>query len=175
MLKATLAILLIISAVAIAPDGHATTVRHVYEWEYAREGELHILRYVHEIWDAESSGFTISCGDDANKTFLQVDYDMFDDNYFNSYKKSRIQPRMEIKSRVGRITVLGELNETDMYPSFVFKILQFESNDLTKILLSKDAKIVFPNKTFRIWNIKKSDTIAKFLSACTPDKRSRPR
>ncbi len=145
--------------------GNATTVRHVYEWSYYTEADYHILRYVHEIWDVENYGFTIRCQTN-DKTFLTIDYEMFSENYFNQYKRKKMKPKMEIRSNEGHVTAIGDLDESDMYPLFVFQILQFPSNDVLKILASADAEIIFPNRSFKIWQIKKSSEISSFLSAC---------
>jgi hypothetical protein len=169
MRRVALALPMIIWSIAVAPQGYATTVRHLHEWQYSKAGENgpdNVLWYIHEIWDGEGTGFVLSC-DAQHKTYMDVYYSMLDDKWLRIFKRKRIEPKMEIKSQIGRITVFGELKTEDrIAPELFFQILQGESNDVAKILLSKDAEIVFPNNSFRIWNIKKADEITKFLSVC---------
>jgi hypothetical protein len=65
--------------------GNATTVRYMHEWSYEEQVDDHILRYLHESWDNESTGFTIECS--ADKSGLTIAYDVFGDDYFKGYKK----------------------------------------------------------------------------------------
>jgi hypothetical protein len=33
----------------------------MHEWNYEKEPDYYLLRYLHETWDTESTGFTIEC------------------------------------------------------------------------------------------------------------------
>jgi hypothetical protein len=123
------------------------------------------LRYLHEAWDNESAGFTIECRA-IDKTTLTIGYTAMDDNYFKAYKRKRLKPKIEIRSIKGRLTVDGELEEDGLFPAFVFSIPQSSSTGVLKILSSSDAVMVFPNRPFKLWQIKRSFEIPKFLSAC---------
>src|SRR5262245_41279616 len=145
--------------------GNTATVRPLHEWSYENGQNYYILRYLHEAWDNESTGFTIECltGD---KTPLTVGYTVMDDNYFKAYKRKRLNPKMEIRSVKGQLTVDGELEEDGQFPAFVFSIPQSSSTDVLNILSSSDAVMVFPNRFFKLWRIKRSSVILKFLSSC---------
>ena len=68
---------------------------------------------------------------------------------------------MEIKSVEGRLTILGELDESSLLPQFVFAIPQSSSINFLKILAGANAVMVFPNHSFKIWQIKGSSEIQK--------------
>jgi hypothetical protein len=89
-----------------------------------------------------------------------------DDSYFKAYKRKQLKPKIEIRSAKGQVTVLGELDENSLYPQFAFSIPQSSSIDVLKILSDGNAVMVFPNRSFKIWQIKRSSEISKFLSAC---------
>jgi hypothetical protein len=145
--------------------GNAATVRPMHEWSYEQGADYYLLRYLHEAWDNESTGFTIECRA-GNKTILTINYDIMDDSYFKAYKRKQLKPKIEIRSAKGQVTVLGELDENSLYPQFAFSIPQSSSIDVLKILSDGNAVMVFPNRSFKIWQIKRSSEISKFLSAC---------
>jgi hypothetical protein len=145
--------------------GNAATVRPMHEWSYEQGADYYLLRYLHEAWDNESTGFTIECRA-GNKTTLTINYDVMDDSYFKAYKRKQLKPKIEIRSAKGQVTVLGELDENSLYPQFAFSIPQSSSIDVLKILSDGNAVMVFPNRSFKIWQIKRSSEISKFLSAC---------
>jgi hypothetical protein len=157
--------------------GNAATVRPMHEWSYEQGADYYLLRYLHEAWDNESTGFTIECRA-GNKTTLTINYDVMDDSYFKAYKRKQLKPKIEIRSAKGQVTVLGELDENSLYPQFAFSIPQSSSIDVLKILPQSssidvlkilsdgNAVMVFPNRSFKIWQIKRSSEISKFLSAC---------
>src|SRR5262245_37486334 len=89
-----------------------------------------------------------------------------DDNHFKAYKRKRLKPKMEIRSVKGQLTVDGELEEDGLFPAFAFSIPQSSSIDVLKILSGPNAIMVFPNRSFKLWQIKRSSEISKFLSAC---------
>jgi hypothetical protein len=144
--------------------GNATTVRYMHEWSYEEQVDDHILRYLHESWDNESTGFTIECS--ADKSGLTIAYDVFGDDYFKGYKRRHLKPKMELRSVEGRLSINGEPNEDSLFPQFVFQVRQSLSFDVLKIFSSPDAVMTFPNRSFRIWKIKKSSELSKFLAAC---------
>jgi hypothetical protein len=137
----------------------------MHEWSYEQGADYYLLRYLHEAWDNESTGFTIECRA-GNKTTLTINYDVMDDSYFKAYKRKQLKPKIEIRSAKGQVTVLGELDENSLYPQFAFSIPQSSSIDVLKILSDGNAVMVFPNRSFKIWQIKRSSEISKFLSAC---------
>jgi hypothetical protein len=145
--------------------GNATTVRSVREWSYEKEADYHVLRYLHDAWDNESTGFTIECRA-ADKITLTVKYDVMDDNYFKAYKGRQLKPKLEVRSTKGQLTIHGELQENSLYPQFAFSIPQSSSIELLKILSDANAAMSFPNHSFKIWQIKRSSEISKFLLAC---------
>jgi hypothetical protein len=80
MHKLTIAVLLIVCSVTGASQASTTTVRYVHQWRYSPAGQNgpdYELRYEHEFWDAESTGFVLSCPKE-DKTFLDVSYYMLD-------------------------------------------------------------------------------------------------
>jgi hypothetical protein len=133
--------------------------------ELQKGPDYYLLRYLHEEWDNESTGFTILCRA-GNKTTLTINYDVMDDSYFKAYKRKQLKPKIEIRSAKGQVTVLGELDENSLYPQFAFSIPQSSSIDVLKILSDGIAVMVFPNRSFKIWQVKRSSEISKFLSAC---------
>jgi superfamily II RNA helicase len=149
--------------------GNATTVRSMREWSYEKEADYHVVRYLHDAWDNESTGFTIECRA-GEKPTLTTNYDVMGDNYFKAYKRKQLKPKMEIKSVEGRLTILGELDDNSLLPQFVFSISQSSSVDFLKILASANAVMVFPNHSFKIWQIKGSSEIQKFLSSCVTNR-----
>src|SRR5262245_3459755 len=108
--------------------GNAVTVRPMHEWSSEKDADYHLLRYLHEVWDSESIGFTIGCRA-GDKTALSINYDVMDDNYFKAYKRRQLKPKMEIRSAKRQLTVVGELDENSLYPQFAFSIPQFSSID----------------------------------------------
>jgi hypothetical protein len=155
----------IMFAVANVSFGNTATVRPLHEWSYEKGPDYYVLHYYHEAWDNESTGFTIECRA-GGKTTLTIGYTVMDDNYFKAYKRKRLKPKIEIRSIKGRLTVDGELEEDGLFPAFVFSIPQSSSTDVLKILSGSDAVMVFPNRSFKLWRIKRSSEIPKFLSAC---------
>ncbi len=101
-------LLSILIAAANVSSGNATTVRYMHEWSYEKQADYLVLRYLHEVWDTESTEFTIECRA-GEKTALTISYDVMGDNYFNAYKRKQLKPKMEIQSVEGQLTVLGEL------------------------------------------------------------------
>src|SRR5262249_40890565 len=144
---------------------NAVTVRPLHEWSYENGPDYYLLRYLHEAWDNESTGFTIECRA-GDKTTLTVGYTVMDHNYFKTYKTKRLKPKIEIRSVKGQLTVDGELEDDGLLPTFAFSIPQPSSIDVLKILSGPNAKMVFPNRSFKLWQIKRSSEISKFLSAC---------
>ena len=140
-------------------------VRPLHEWSYENSPNYYILRYLHEAWDNESTGFTIECPA-GDKTTLTVGYTVMDDNYFKAYKRKRLKPKIEIRSIKGRLTVDGQLEDDGLFPAFVFSIPQSSSTDVLKILSGSHAVMVFPNRSFKLWQIKRPSLISKFLSSC---------
>jgi len=165
MLQTHKLLLGIMFAVANVSFGNTATVRPLHEWSYENGPDYYLLRYLHEAWDNESTGFTIECPT-GDKTPLTVGYTVMDDNYFKAYKRKRLKPKIEIRSIKGRLTVDGELEEDGLFPAFVFSIPQSSSTDVLKILSGSDAVMVFPNRSFKLWQIKRSSEISKFLSSC---------
>ena len=142
---------------------HCTTVRYVHEFSYYTAGDLHILRYTHEIWDTEGSGLQITC-DTNDRTFLDVGYDLVDEKLWNKMNKQKRKPTLMIRSKAGRINVIGELKGEEMGSIFEYKILN--GADVKTLLLEKDVVFEFPNMTFALWRIAKADEIVKFISHC---------
>jgi hypothetical protein len=155
----------IVIAAGSVTFGNATTVKPMHEWSYEKEAEYHILRYYHEAWDNESSGFTIECPA-PGKMALTISYSVMDDNYFRAYKRKQLKPKLVIQSRQERLSAVGELDENSLFPQFVFTIPQSSSVEFLRILSDTNAVMIFPNHLFKIWQIKKSSEISKFLSAC---------
>jgi hypothetical protein len=145
--------------------GNAATVRPMHEWRYEKEPDYDLLRYLHETWDTESTGFTIECRA-ADKKTLTVKYDVVDDNYFKAYKGRQLKAKLEVRSTKGQLTIYSELQENSLYPQFAFSIPQSSSIELLEILSDANAAMSFPNHSFKIWRIKRSSEISKFLSAC---------
>ena len=165
-MRATYSLLLaILFAAANTSFGNATTVRPMHEWSYEKDADYYLLRYYHDAWDNEGTGFTIKC-QAGEKIVLTIAYDAFDDNYFRSYKRNHLKPKMELRSTEGRLSIIGELEENSLFPQFAFQIPQSSSLEALKILSGPDAVMSFPNRSFRLWQIKKSSEISKFLSAC---------
>ena len=162
MQRMLLCILIVAGGLSFA---NAATVRPIHEWSFEAGPDYYLLRYLHEAWDNESTGFTIECRA-ADKITLTINYDVMDDNYFKLYKRKQLTPKMEIRSVKERLTVHGELDENGMSPQFAFSIPQSSSTDVLKIMSGSKAVLVFPNRSFKIWQIKKSSEISKFLSAC---------
>jgi hypothetical protein len=158
-------LLSIVIAAGSVSFGNATTVKPMHEWSYEKEADYHILRYLHEAWDSESIGFTIECHP-TDKKALTIGYSVIDDNYFKAYKRKQLKPKLAIQSRQGRLNTVGELDENSLSSQFVFTIPQSLSIQFLKILSSANAVMIFPNHSFKIWQIKKSSEISKFLSAC---------
>jgi hypothetical protein len=158
-------LLAIVTAAGSVTFGNATTVKPVREWGYEKEADNHILRYLHEAWDNESTGFTIECHP-TDKTVLTIGYSVMDDNYFRAYKRKQLKPKLAIQSRQERLSTVGELDENSLFPQFVFTISQSSSVEFLRILSNTNAVMIFPNHSFKIWQIKKSSEISKFLSAC---------
>jgi len=165
MLQTHKLLLGIMFSLANVSFGNTATVRPLHEWSYENGPNYYILRYLHEAWDNESTGFTIECpaGDMAT---LTVSYTVMDDNYFKAYKRERSKPKIKIRSVKGQLTVDGELEEDGLFPAFMFSIPQSSSTDVLKILSGSDAVMVFPNRSFKLWQIKRSSMISKFLSSC---------
>jgi hypothetical protein len=155
----------IVIAAGSVTFGNATSVKPMHEWSYDKEADDHILRYYHEAWDNESTGFTIECHS-PDKTALTIGYSVVDDKYFRAYKRKQLKPKLTIQSRQERLSTVGELDENSLFPSFVFTIPQSSSVEFLRILSNANAVMIFPNHSFKIWQIKKSSEIAKFLSAC---------
>ena len=158
-------LLAIVIAAGSVTFGNATTVKPMHEWSYEKEAEYHILRYYHEAWDNESIGFTIECHPN-DKAALTIGYSVMDDNYFRAYKRKQLKPKFAIQSRQERLSTVGELDEKSLFPQFVFTIPQSSSIEFLKILSSANAVMIFPNHSFKSWQIKKSSEIPKFPSAC---------
>ena len=140
-------------------------MRPLHEWSYENGPDYYLLRYLHEAWDNESTGFTIECRLD-DKITLTVGYTIGDDNYFKAYKRKRLKPKIEIRSVKGRLAVDGKLQDDGLFPTFAFSIPQSSSIDMLKILSGSNAIIDFPNRSFKLWQIKRSSEVSKFLSAC---------
>jgi hypothetical protein len=145
--------------------GNATGVKPLHEFSYEKEAEDHILRYLHEAWGNESTGFTIECHPTA-KADLTIGYSVMDDSYFRAYKRKQLKPKLAIQSREGRLSTVGALDENSLFPLFVFTIPQSSSVEFLRILSNANAVMIFPNHSFKIWQIKKSSEISQFLSAC---------
>jgi hypothetical protein len=144
---------------------NTATVRPLHEWSYENGPDYYLLRYLHEAWDNESTGFTIECRA-GDKTTLSIGYTVMDNNYFNAYKRKRLRPKIEIRSVKGQITVDGELEEDGLFPAFAFSIPQSLSVDVLKILSGSNAVMIFPNRSYKLWQIKRSSEMSKFISAC---------
>ena len=82
--------------------GNAATVRPMHEWSYEQGADYYLLRYLHEAWDNESTGFTIECRA-GDKTTLTIGYTVMDDDYFKAYKRKRLKPKIEIRSVKGQL------------------------------------------------------------------------
>jgi hypothetical protein len=149
--------------------GNAATVGPMHEWNYEKEPDYYLLRYLHETWDTESTGFTIECRA-ADKITLAINYDIMDDNYFKAFRTRQWKPKIEIRSINGQLTAFGELNENSLYPQFTFSIPQSASIEVLRILSGTNAVMVFPNRSFKIWQIKRTSEISKFLSACATNR-----
>ena len=145
--------------------GNASVVKPMHEFSYEKEADYHILRYLHETWDNEGIGFTIECRPTDNMA-LTISYSVMDENYFKAYKRKQLKPKLAIKSREGRLSTVGELEENSLFPEFVFTIPQSSSSEFLNILSNSNAVMTFPNHSFKIWQIKKSLEISRFLSAC---------
>jgi hypothetical protein len=167
-------LLSILIAAGNVSSGNAATARPMHEWSYEQGADYYLLRYLHEAWDNESTGFTIECRA-GDKTTLTIGYTVMDDNYFKAYKRKRLKPKIEIRSVKGQLTVDGELEEDGLFPAFAFSIPQSSSIDVLKILSGSNAVMVFPNHSFKIWQIKRSSEISKFLSPCANKRASLPR
>jgi hypothetical protein len=100
---------------------------------------------------------------------LTIGYSVMDDNYFRAYKRKQLKPKFAIQSRQERLSTVGELDENSLYSQFVFTIPQSSFFEFLKILSSTNAMMIFRNHSFKIWQIKKSLEISKFLSACAND------
>jgi hypothetical protein len=92
---------------AFAEDTQLRCDIYMHEWSYEKQADYLVLRYLHEVWDTESTEFTIECRA-GEKTALTISYDVMGDNYFNAYKRKQLKPKMEIQSVEGQLTVLGE-------------------------------------------------------------------
>lgn len=158
-------LLVIMFSVANVSFGNTATVRPLHEWSYENGPDYYILRYLHEAWNNESTGFTIECRT-GDKTTLTVGYTVMGDNYFKAYKRKRLKPKIGIRSVKGQLTVDGELEEDGLFPAFALSIPQSSSIDVLKILSGSNAIMVFPNRSFKLWHIKRSSDISKFLSSC---------
>jgi hypothetical protein len=157
----------IVIAAGSVSFGNAAVLKPMHEFSYEKEAENHILRYLHEAWDSESTGFTIECRP-AEKA-LVISYDAMDDSYFKAYKRKQLRPKLAIQSRQEQLTTVGELDENSLYSQFVFTISQSSFIEFLKILSNAKAVMIFPNHSFKLWQIKKSSEISKFLSACAND------
>ena len=110
----------------------------MHEWSYEQGADYYLLRYLHEAWDNESTGFAIECHP-TDKTALTIGYTVMDDNYFKAYKRKQLKPKLAIQSLQERLSTVGELDENGLFSGFEFTIPQSSSSEFLKILSSANA------------------------------------